>query len=332
MAPMTRQGPNIPPNNTNPNNMTPESVHAMIDQALLRNSTNKDESHSSHEDNRRNVKTARPCFYADFMKCQPLNFKRTEGVVGLTRLIEKMESVFNISGCAIENQVKGNDIPIYTERFQELTMICTKFVANETEKIDKNSAPMRKGRLTTKGRLMIHPETTMAINNNLPRGRMSPRSSGNTNVANAQRDNMENPKGNGGFECGAPRHFKKDCPKLKNKDGGNISAKKEEDKLEGKKLKDVPIVRDFSKVFLKDLPGLPPARPVEFQIDLIPGAAPIARVPYRLAPSKMKELSEQIQEISDKGFIRPSSTPWGAPVLFVKKKVGHSGCALTIGS
>ncbi|GJT28862.1 putative reverse transcriptase domain-containing protein [Tanacetum coccineum] len=101
-----------------------------------------------------------------------------------------------------------------------------------------------------------------------------------------------------------------------------ISAKKEEDKSEGKQLKDVPIVRDFPEVFPEDLPGLPPTRPVEFQIDLIPGAAPVARAPYRLAPSEMKELSEQLQELSDKGFIRPSSSPWGAPVLFVKKKDG----------
>ncbi|GKD95356.1 putative reverse transcriptase domain-containing protein, partial [Tanacetum coccineum] len=72
----------------------------------------------------------------------------------------------------------------------------------------------------------------------------------------------------------------------------------------------------------QDLPGLPPARPVEFQIDLIPGAAPVARALYRLAPSEMNELSEQLQELSDKGFIRPSSSPWGAPVLFVKKKDG----------
>ncbi|GJY44728.1 putative reverse transcriptase domain-containing protein [Tanacetum coccineum] len=101
-----------------------------------------------------------------------------------------------------------------------------------------------------------------------------------------------------------------------------ISAKKKEDKSEGKQIKDVPIVRDFPEVFPEDLPGLPPARPVEFQIDLIPGAAPVARAPYRLAPSEMKELSEQLQELSDKGFIRPSSSPWGAPVLFVKKKDG----------
>ncbi|GKD43420.1 putative reverse transcriptase domain-containing protein, partial [Tanacetum coccineum] len=70
------------------------------------------------------------------------------------------------------------------------------------------------------------------------------------------------------------------------------------------------------------LSGLPPTRQVEFQIDLIPGAAPVARAPYRLAPSKMKILSDQLQELSDKGFIRPSSSPWGAPVLFVKKKDG----------
>nr|GEY11305.1 reverse transcriptase domain-containing protein [Tanacetum cinerariifolium] len=167
MAPVIRQGPDIPPNNTNSNNKTPESVQAMIDQALLRNSTNEDRRH------------------------------RTEGMVSLTQWIEKIELVFQISGCAIENQVnfatytlldvaltwwnsqirclgpdaysmtwevlkkkmtdkyclqgeikkleielwnlkvKGNDVLTYTECFQELTLICTNFVANETEKIDK---------------------------------------------------------------------------------------------------------------------------------------------------------------------------------------------------
>ncbi|GJR09001.1 putative reverse transcriptase domain-containing protein [Tanacetum coccineum] len=95
-----------------------------------------------------------------------------------------------------------------------------------------------------------------------------------------------------------------------------------EDKSEKKRLEDVPIVQDFPEVFPEDLPGLPPTRQVEFQIDLVPGAAPVARAPYRLAPSEMKELSEQLKELSDKGFIRPSSSPWGAPVLFVKKKDG----------
>ncbi|GJY07621.1 putative reverse transcriptase domain-containing protein [Tanacetum coccineum] len=75
-------------------------------------------------------------------------------------------------------------------------------------------------------------------------------------------------------------------------------------------------------LFPEDLPGLPLIRQVEFQIDLIPGTTPVARAPYRLAPSKMKEFLEQLQELSDKGFIRPSSSPWGAPILFVKKKDG----------
>nr|GEY57791.1 reverse transcriptase domain-containing protein [Tanacetum cinerariifolium] len=199
MAPVTRQGHNPPPPNTStpPHHMTLESVQAMIDQALLRNSTNGDGSQSSYEDKPRHVQTTRPCFYANFIKCHPLNFKGNEGVVGLTRWIKKMESVFNISGCAIENQVKfatrtlldaaltwwnsqirtlgpeayamtwevlkkkmtdkycpqgelkkleiklwnlkvkGNNVPTYTNRFQELTLICTKFVANESKKIDK---------------------------------------------------------------------------------------------------------------------------------------------------------------------------------------------------
>ncbi|GKB20457.1 putative reverse transcriptase domain-containing protein [Tanacetum coccineum] len=76
------------------------------------------------------------------------------------------------------------------------------------------------------------------------------------------------------------------------------------------------------KIFPEDLPGIPPTRQVEFQIDLIPGAAPVARASYRLALSEMKELLDQLQELSDKGFIRPSSSHWGAPVLLVKKKDG----------
>nr|GEY34669.1 putative reverse transcriptase domain-containing protein [Tanacetum cinerariifolium] len=102
----------------------------------------------------------------------------------------------------------------------------------------------------------------------------------------------------------------------------NITTKKIKDKSEEKRLEDVPIVREFLEVFPEDLPGLSPTRHVEFQINLIPGVAPVARAPYRLAPSEMKELSDQLQELSDKGFIRPSSSPWGAPVLSVKKKDG----------
>ncbi|KAI3669693.1 hypothetical protein L6452_41033 [Arctium lappa] len=93
-------------------------------------------------------------------------------------------------------------------------------------------------------------------------------------------------------------------------------------KLEKSKLEDVKIVREFPDVFPDDLPGLPPDRQVEFRIDLVPGATPIAKAPYRLAPSEMQEMMAQLQELLEKGFIRPSSSPWGAPVLFVKKKDG----------
>jgi hypothetical protein len=93
-------------------------------------------------------------------------------------------------------------------------------------------------------------------------------------------------------------------------------------KLEKKGVTDVEVVREFPDVFPEVLPGLPPERQVEFHIDLTPGAAPIARAPYRLAPTEMKEMMSQLQELLEKGFIRPSSSPWGAPVLFVKKKDG----------
>ncbi|GJS28823.1 putative reverse transcriptase domain-containing protein [Tanacetum coccineum] len=93
-----------------------------------------------------------------------------------------------------------------------------------------------------------------------------------------------------------------------------------EKKSDERRLEDIPVVREFLEVFPKDLLGLPPVRQVEFQIDLIPGAAPVARAPYKLAPSEIQELSDQLQELADRGFIRPSTSPWGVPVLFVKKK------------
>nr|GEU49174.1 reverse transcriptase domain-containing protein [Tanacetum cinerariifolium] len=146
----------------------------MIDQALLRNSVNGDGSQSSHKDNPIHVQTTRPCFYADFMKFHPLNFKGNEGVVGLTRWIEKIKSVFNISGCAIENQERGNHMKDLFPSAQSANAI-------------------RMARVLR-------------------------------SATSAARDGKETPKGNGYFECRALRHFKRDCPKLKNKNGGNRKA------------------------------------------------------------------------------------------------------------
>nr|GEW40051.1 putative reverse transcriptase domain-containing protein [Tanacetum cinerariifolium] len=94
-------------------------------------------------------------------------------------------------------------------------------------------------------------------------------------------------------------------------------------KSDEKRLENIPVVREFLEVFPEDLPGLPLVFQVEFQINLIPGVALVARAPYRLASSEMQELSDQLQELADRGFIRPSTLPWGAPVLLVKKKDGY---------
>ena len=87
-------------------------------------------------------------------------------------------------------------------------------------------------------------------------------------------------------------------------------------------LSDIPTVSDYPDVFLEELPGLPPHREIEFAIDIVPSATPASITPYRMAPVELKELKLQLQELLEKGFIRPSVSPWGAPMLFVKKKDG----------
>ncbi|GJS64930.1 putative reverse transcriptase domain-containing protein [Tanacetum coccineum] len=184
------------------------------------------------------------------------------------------------------------------------------------------------------------------------------RSTANANTANNQKGTRAGQKPTC-LECGAQGHFKRDCPKLKNNNHGNqgrngnapakvyaighagtnpdsnvVTSMFLLNNRYASVLFDTGAYRSFVSTafssqiditpstldhYYDDLSGLPPTRQVEFQIDLIP-AAPVARAPYRLALSKMKELSDQLKELSDKGFIRPSSSPWGAPVLFVKKK------------
>ena len=87
-------------------------------------------------------------------------------------------------------------------------------------------------------------------------------------------------------------------------------------------ISNVELVREFPDVFPKDLPGLPPKREIEFEITLIPSTTPISIPPYRLASVELEELKKQLEELTKKGFIRSSTSPWGAPVLFVKKKDG----------
>jgi len=87
-------------------------------------------------------------------------------------------------------------------------------------------------------------------------------------------------------------------------------------------IESVSVVNEFVDVFPEELPGIPPEREIEFGIDLLPDTQPISIPPYRMAPAELKELKEQLKDLLEKGFIRPSISPWGAPVLFVRKKDG----------
>ncbi|GKC89237.1 putative reverse transcriptase domain-containing protein, partial [Tanacetum coccineum] len=115
------------------------------------------------------------------------------------------------------------------------------------------------------------------------------------------------------FGCGEKGHFKDKCSKAGNQQN------------DGARRRAYVVIENPQQnpnVVTGDLLGLPLVREIEFRIDLIPGASPVVRSPYRLDPSEMLELSNQLKELQEKGFIRPSHSPWGAPVLFVKKKVG----------
>jgi hypothetical protein len=90
--------------------------------------------------------------------------------------------------------------------------------------------------------------------------------------------------------------------------------------ITGLKIRDIPVVCEYPDVFPDDLPGVPPDRDIEFIIELQPGTAPISKRPYRMPPNELAELKIQLQDLLDKGFIRPSASPWGCPALFVKKK------------
>ncbi|GJW82519.1 putative reverse transcriptase domain-containing protein [Tanacetum coccineum] len=295
--------------------MTPESVQAMIDQALQRNSTNGDASHSSHGDDRRNMQTARPCYYADFMKCQPLNFKGTEAVFAVVDLVERSRigdlgpEAYAMTWEGLKKKMTDKYCPMDVDETIELARFDGSETLNLCEKVDNR----RKVEDFSRNN---HGQSTTT----LPTSRMSPglqhghlardcRSYGKTNLANTQKGNGANPKGNSCFECGAPEHFKRDCPKLKNKDGENGNA----------------------QGCVKAVGNAEKERAcIESDPMSVTGAVPVARAPYRLAPSEMKELSEQLQELSDKGFIRPSSSPWGALLCFIKKEGRvHSRCALT---
>nr|GEZ72929.1 putative reverse transcriptase domain-containing protein [Tanacetum cinerariifolium] len=349
-------------------NGTKEKHEAMINDGVnaalaARDATrNGDDSHTSRTGARRPVQAARECSYSEFVKCKPLDFKGTEGVIELTRWFEKIESVFSISNCKASNQVKFTTCTLQddaltwwnsyvktttTEEAYAMTRAILKkkmtgkyCPREEIDKIEKyigglpdmilgtvkasRSKTMQEViEFTTelmKDKTRAYAEhqadnkrksKDIARNNQNQVGHLTkdcksrPANNNNNNYNNCNNNNQQ---GNGCFECGAQGHIKRNCLKLKNNDRGNQARN---DRAPAR----VYAVGNIGQTQTTSLR-------VEFQIDLIPGAAPVARAPYRLVSSKMKELSDQLQELSDKGFIRPSSSPWGAPVLFVKNKDG----------
>ncbi|GJT86144.1 putative reverse transcriptase domain-containing protein [Tanacetum coccineum] len=284
----TRATTTPPPTATTTTNVTNAQLQAMINQGVnaalaARDSTrNGTDSHSSGTGVRGSERVARECTYQDFMKCKPLYFKGTEGVTKLK----------GMSG-DLPDMIHGNIVASKPKTCKRLS--------KWHRVMDKESQYQHQAVIVCAEKIVRIPwkNKTLIIHGD-----------GSTQ-GNVTRLNI--------ISCTkTQKYMEKGFPIFL----AHVTTKEVEDKSEKKRLEDVPIVQDFPEVFPEDLPGLPPTRQVEFQIDLVPGAAPVARAPYRLAPSEMKELSEQLKELSDKGFIRPSSSPWGAPVLFVKKKDG----------
>nr|GEZ21207.1 reverse transcriptase domain-containing protein [Tanacetum cinerariifolium] len=431
---------------TNTTSVTNAQLQAMIDQGItialaardaLR-STNGDDSRNSKTGVRRTERATRECTYTDFLKCQPLHFKVTEGVASLSQWFERMESVFHISNCAVENHVKFatctlHSVALTWRMFPEESdkieryirglpdMIHRSVVASKpktmqeaveiaTELMDKKKRTFTERETESKSKFENTPRSTQnqqqhpnkrqntgwvytatsgekkqyggskplcAKCNYHHDGPCTPkchkfnkvghfardcRSTANTNNANNQKGTRSGQKPTC-YECGVQGHFKREFPKLNNNNnygnqGGrdnvpakvyavgraatdpdsnvvtviacaekivhipwgnetliihgygsnqgnatrlniisctktenymmkgfpiflaHVTTKEVEDKLEKKRLEDVPIVQNFLEVFPEDLLGLPPTRPVEFQIDLVPGAAPVARAPY----------------------------------------------------
>ncbi|GJR07026.1 putative reverse transcriptase domain-containing protein [Tanacetum coccineum] len=470
--------------------VTNAQLQAMIDECITnalaaRDATrNGDDSHTSGMGARRPVQVARECTYPDFLKCQPLNFKGTEGVVGLTQWFEKMESVYSISNCTVACQVKfatctlqgnaltwwnshvktttpeaahampwrtlkkmmtdkycprgeikklefemwnlkvkGNDVVTYSQRFQELALMCDRMFPEEIDQVEKYVGGLPD---TIHGSVMATKPKTMQdaiefatelmdkkINTWAERQADNKRKSDDTarNNQNQQPNKRQNTgrayaAGNGDrrpyggpkplcskcnyhhegpcapkchkcnrfghlardcrnppnintganqracFECGAQGHFKKDCPKLKNNNNrgnqagnakaqakvyavGNAGANPDNNVVTGSSnkhgtrlniisftkaqvylTKGCHSFKNFPEVFSEELAGIT-HRQVEFRIDLVPGATPVARAPYRLAPFRNKELAEQLQELTDKRLYKNQVLTRWSPVLLI---------------
>ncbi|GJR01191.1 putative reverse transcriptase domain-containing protein [Tanacetum coccineum] len=428
------------PTATATTNVTNAQLQAMIDQGVsaalaARDATrNGTDSHSSGTGARGSERVARECTYQDFMKCKPLYFKGTEGVVELTQWFERMETVFRISNCSAENQIKfatctllagaltwwnthvmtvthdvaysmtwvnlkkkmtdkycprnemkkleaelwnlkviGTDVVKYNQRFQELALLCVRMFPEEADKIERyvgGLPDMIHGNIVASKPKTMQEAIEMAtelmdkrVSTMAERQAENKRKSENTSRSNQNQQQQPNKRQNIGRAYTAGSGDKKPyggsrplCSKCNYHHDGPCAPKCYKCNKYGHIARDWTLQEGLSKaenqqrqrgnhagnnrlqhkVYVVGLEMRGQTRTMALglagsssdstsgnsNLDLVPGAAPVARAPYRLAPSELKELSEQLKELSDKGFIRPSSSPWGAPVLFVKKKDG----------
>ncbi|GJV30564.1 putative reverse transcriptase domain-containing protein [Tanacetum coccineum] len=334
-----------------------QGVAAALAERDASRSRDGDNSHGSGTGGRRQVPTQRECTYTDFLKCQPINSKALKGVVkyasctlqgsaltwwnshvravgqdvaytmpwtALKRMItdkycprgeiKKLESEYwNL-------KVRGTDLMTYNQRFQELALMCDRMFPEESAKVESQQEAiefatemMDKKMLTAAER---QAENKRKFEDTSRNNQNQQQPFKRNNVARAYTAGPGDKKPYGGTK---PLCAKQDFNFSGDEsDNGNESRLRTSSRVP--KHKSI-LLGGMSYLSSTAIAVFPPTRQVEFQIDLIPGAASSTGT-YRLAPSETKELSDQLKELSDKGFIRPSSSPWGAPVLFVKKKDG----------
>nr|GEV52178.1 reverse transcriptase domain-containing protein [Tanacetum cinerariifolium] len=337
-----------------------------------RTSRNGDDNHDSGTGSRKTKRAARECTYIDFLKCQPLNFKDTEGVMMTAKYCQRGE----IKKLEIELwnlKVKGSDVLSYNQRCQVLTLMCSRMFPEESNEVEKyvgGLSDMIQGSVTTfkpktmqdaiefatelmdqkirsladrqaktKGNFMTLQGTTRT-NSSLSKGIMwkgtillglrKRKCTGDLNLCALNATTITI----GSVLPSAPTgYYKRDYPKLKNKNqgnqagNGNVVARAYAVGTAGTNLNSNVVTNHGYEVELADEIGsfdviIGMDWLSKYQAVIVCDEKIIPRAPYRLVSSEMKELSDELQKLSDKGFIRLSSSPWGASVLFVKKKDG----------